>query len=138
MKLENGYYMFEKGAPDLLSYHFKAAEFECHCKLKECGTQLIAKELIDKLETIRLAYGKSITVTSGYRCQAHQDELRAQGFDTAKTRSQHEFGRAADISAANIPSVLKEAEREFKAIGIARTWLHVDLRADKVRRWRYV
>jgi uncharacterized protein YcbK (DUF882 family) len=120
-----------------LSAHFKSTEFNCHCM--KCDQQMIDSLLIHNLENMRAAVG-AIQVTSGYRCQAYQRQLAADGHETAKGISQHELGRAADIRPYKLGIMAdfeQQAARYFKAIGIAETWLHVDLRSDKVRRWRY-
>lgn len=93
--------------------------------------------LINNLEAVRQAYGQSISVHSGYRCAAHQADLAAQGYETAKGISQHQLGNAADLAATNMAAFVPLIEARFKAVGLARTWLHCDLRDDKERRWTY-
>lgn len=72
-----------------LSEHFNVREFRC-----QCGQQhdtLVSDELVQKLEALRSALDcKSIVITSGYRCQAH-DAAVSTG------RGQHTKGLAADI-----------------------------------------
>lgn len=127
---------WKRGELVLLSPHFDSSEFTCHCN--KCVQQMIDPLLIHNLENMRAAVG-AIQVTSGYRCQAYQAALRADGHETATGVSQHELGRAADIRPYRL-GIMKEFEevaaRHFKAIGVAETWLHVDLRPG-FRRWKY-
>lgn len=141
MRKENGYYLWTRGEVTDLTDHFKSSEFTCPCK--NCDEQKIAIELVDKLERVRVLLGKPIKVTSGYRCRAHQLELAAKGYETAKGISQHELGRAADIvqpgaTLYEFTAMLHYCEQEFQAIGEGLSFLHVDLRTDKPgRRWYY-
>lgn len=72
-----------------LAPHFTLQEFKC-----QCGQQhdtLVSDELVQKLEALRSALDcKSIVITSGYRCLAH-DAAVSTG------RGQHTKGLAADI-----------------------------------------
>jgi hypothetical protein len=137
MRLENGYYLFPKGTDALLSYHFKADEFSCRCQHPSCLEQKISASLVEKLERVRVGYGRPITIHSGFRCSAHQADLRASGLETAKGTSQHELGRASDVAAGQMTVLVPLLKAEFMAMGLARTWAHVDLRDDKHRSWTY-
>lgn len=137
MRLENGYYYFSKIEKMPLSPHFVSSEFACQCKYDTCDESKVSKELVDKLEAARVACGISIRITSGYRCRAHQLALAAQGKETATGISQHELGNAADVAAKDMDALLAALEPEFKAIGVAKSFIHVDLRSDRDRRWGY-
>ncbi len=126
-------YTWSRGSNGMLSAHFNAKEFTCKCGV--CRDQRISKTLIRKLEAVRDAVGP-LTITSGYRCAMHQANLAKQGLQTAKN-STHVIGQAADIVATDMTALFTACEAEFKAIGTAKTFLHVDLRADKIRRWDY-
>ncbi len=119
-----------------LSPHFNVSEFRCPCS--SCTETLVDSDLITKLEKMREKTGK-LGITSGYRCEAYQSELRLRGFETAKGTSQHTLGKACDItngvmSGAELESLAREAG--FEAVGVGRTWVHVDLRAGPLR-WFY-
>lgn len=123
-----------RGQTGQLSEHFSAKEFTCKCGM--CRDQRVSQDLINKLEEVRSIYGAPITVTSGFRCARHQQNLTKQGLQTAK-HSQHVEGNAADITGKDLNSLYSACEQVFKAIGIAKNFLHVDTRIDKVRRWDY-
>lgn len=125
---------WKRGEDPKLSHYFRAREFECHCG---CVEQMIDEELVARLETLRLLLGAPIVVTSGYRCAVKQQQLRDQGHETAVGVSQHELGRAADISSYAMATLTAHAARVFKATGAAKTFVHCDLRDDKERRWSY-
>lgn len=129
---------WKRGEFRQISAHFTSTEFTCQCG--NCVVQQVDPELIQKLELLRAAFPDGIQINSGYRCPRHQAELLHSGqYETVKN-SQHCLGRAADIRPIKLGVMhLFEAEaaKHFQAIGIAATWLHCDLRADKVRRWRY-
>jgi uncharacterized protein YcbK (DUF882 family) len=137
VRLEKGFLVWAKEEKAKLSAHFSTEEFECKCALETCGPQRVSARLVALLEETRTDYGLPIRVTSGFRCQGYQAQLRAQGYETAKGLSQHELGRAADIAGTDMRLLEVAASEYFKAIGIARTFVHVDLRADKERRWTY-
>jgi hypothetical protein len=137
LNTETGFYSWQKGTDIQIGDFFRTKEFECHCSHKECNIQSIHFLLVEKLDAIRGELGKPIKVTSGFRCKRHQDDLRRQGLETASGVSQHELGRAADISSRLMTPLFDIAKKYFMAIGAARTFLHVDLRDDKVRAWGY-
>lgn len=100
---------------------------------------MVSPDLIAKLEKVRTAIGP-IQVTDGYRCQWLQDDMRRRGYETAAGVSQHTLGNAADVRPQQLnimPQFEAECAKHFEAIGIAATWLHVDLRTGKERRWYY-
>ena len=152
---ENGFIYFKKGEnkgfrlPGYEKSYFFTEEFECHCVYPECqkGEQKVAVELIRRLCELREKLMLPILVRSGYRCSRHQADLREGGLKTASGTSTHELGCAADVMPkepeSNLPSkatmkrFLMLAEGLFKSIGVAKSFLHVDLRDDKKRRWTY-
>lgn len=127
---------WKRGEVNHLNSYFTTREFTCLCGV--CVDQHISKELIEKLLAVRLALGEPIGVHAGFRCHAHQEALKALGYETALGVSQHELGNAADITATNMGSLLSACKQEFQAIGVANTFIHVDTRSDKPRAWSYV
>lgn len=117
-------------APNHVTKHFHLREFECGCQ--KCETQQIDTLLLDKLDDLRQELGSVIVVTSGFRCESHN---KAVG---GKRNSRHLLGQAADIfgKEVTISKLLSLCETKFLGIGVASTFLHLDVR-DKKSRWTY-
>lgn len=133
------YFVWDRGTWARLSDRFTTREFECQCANASCQVQRLNVKIIHKLQIIREALGAPIKVTSGYRCKAHQKALESTpGIETVSV-SQHVLGNAADISVDKslFTKLLMLAESNFLAVGIGKSFLHVDLRGPKVRRWSY-
>ncbi len=140
IKESDGYYYWNKGQEFNLGPYFKTAEFDCQCKHDSCVEQKISIELVKKLQDVRVELARPVKVTSGFRCSKHQADLRSSGVNTVVARvSTHELGNAADIRPVdrNMTGFLEIVEKSFLSIGLAKTFLHVDLREDKERRWNY-
>ncbi len=115
-----------------LSEHFDSNEFKCKC----CGglpQQGIDKKLIELLEQIRAAFNKSITITSGYRCEHHNAEVGG-----AK-KSQHMDGIAADIKVTGVDAhavhayLTEHFDDKIGGLGKYKSWTHVDVRTSRAR-----
>jgi len=143
MKEVGNYYVWNKGQIYPFNKYFKTSEFSCQCKLKDCVEQKVSKELISKLTELREALNEPLTVTSGFRCKAHQEEIRRSGQSTVVAKvSTHELGDAVDVkpSRTSIKDFETIVARYFMAIGIAKNFLHLDLRGQddkRIRRWNY-
>lgn len=120
-----------------LSEHFDSSEFLCH----HCGELPkggISLKLVQRLEALREALGgRPVVIASGYRCPEYNAQLRAQGVAAAR-RSQHLYGRAADIRVPGVSpaAVADAAERGFGFVsGIGRygSFTHVDVRSWHAR-----
>jgi hypothetical protein len=127
---------WKKGDRFPLSSHFMSTEFECKCRNASCVEQKVSSTLVDKLENVRIKLQAPITITNSFRCSAYNKELKDLGYKVANN-SQHLLGRAADITSRKFDELFYLLEDEFKAIGLARTFYHVDERDDKDRRWFY-
>ncbi|MCA9233254.1 MAG: DUF882 domain-containing protein [Planctomycetales bacterium] len=69
--------------------HFSDGELMC-----KCGCELLPEQdFMDKIEALRVAYGRSMTVTSAARCP----EYNAKVSGTGRT-GPHTTGRAIDIA----------------------------------------
>ena len=140
MRDENGYFIWNKGDIYKFNKYFSSKEFDCQCKNSSCIEQKVSKELINKLTELREAVNEPLVITSGFRCEAHQEEIRKSGQSTVVAqKSQHELGNAADIKPTriSIKDLISITEKFFTAIGIAKNFIHIDTRNDKVRRWSY-
>lgn len=133
---KDGYYIWNKGERFKLGDYFQTNEFDCQCRYDDCIEQRISIDLINRLNLIRNQAKSPLYITSGFRCSKHQNDLRNQlGSHTvvASKLSQHELGNAADVSPRLITiSKLKGIiETFFDTIGLAKTFLHVDIRPKR-------
>jgi uncharacterized protein YcbK (DUF882 family) len=144
MRTDGKYFYWRRSEREALSASFSTDEFNCHCNYPECcgGEQRVSCDLVARLQAVRDQFQLPLSVSSGYRCSRHQAELREAGVQTADGLSQHELGNAADVvpklrDRSTMRRLLAIAEQHFRAIGVARGFLHLDTRADKSRRWSY-
>lgn len=99
--------------------------------------QLMSKELLEMLDLAREKFDKPIRVNSGYRTRSHNEKIG--GTD----KSSHLKGLAVDLHCNN--SVDRHEllwclqDVGFNRIGIADTFIHVDIDKDKVQNviWLY-
>ena len=104
--------------------HFKKAELACKCG---CG-MLPAQSFMDKVETLRLAFGKPMPVNSAARCPFHNANVSGTGAD-----GPHTTGRAIDLGVrgADAFEVVRLALLlGFTGIGVAQKgasrFIHID------------
>lgn len=123
---------YTKGKAVKLSTNFKSTEFDCHgsgC----CSSTKVDDKLVEYLQKIRDHFGKSVTITSGYRCTKHNKNVGGV------TGSYHTYGQAADIVISGVTprEVAKYAESiGVKGIGLYETssdgyFTHIDTRSSK-------
>ena len=91
-------------------------------------------EFLHKLDEARMLAGTPFKITSGYRSQAYNEDLRKRGYK-ASNNSSHCKGCAVDIAvnsglqrSAIVCALIKAG---FTRLGIAKTFVHVDLDKDK-------
>lgn len=98
---------------------------------------------MEQLDFARTIAGVPFIINSGFRCENYQDELKSQGFETAKGLSPHEKGMAVDIRCDNpqVRPVILTALKEvgFDRFGLAHNFIHVDNDPDRSlnRIWLY-
>ena len=113
--------------------YFNESEFAC----KETGNNEIKSELIHMLDELRERCGFPFVITSGYRDPSHSAEKNKK-FPRNGT---HVRGIAADIAVSNGEQrykIVKEAhEMGFGGIGVAKTFVHVDMRTNTPVMWTY-
>jgi len=109
---------------------FEPDEFKCPC----CGGLPYGgmdERLLEVLDKIREAINAPLYVTSGYRCNNHNDEVGGA------RNSQHLWGRAADVYADGENTPLQIAALAEKAgadgIGIYDDFCHIDTRGSFAR-----
>lgn len=136
LRIENNFFVWnKKDNAEILSEYFKSGEFSCQCSNADCLEQKISLSLIAKLTELRKSYGYAIKITSGYRCQKHQEALAAGGKETAKN-SQHVLGNAADIWGKDIEQLWLLSKNLFNGRGKSNTFIHLDVRTTSTE-WFY-
>lgn len=112
---------------------FKSKELACPC----CGSCLVDKEALERLDKARFIAGLPFIINSAYRCRKHNEEVGG------KNTSEHLSGKAFDIKCTDsrtrliiIDALLKAG---FDRIGIAKTYIHADTSNVKDRNvmWLY-
>lgn len=123
------FYTWNKGEVIKFTNHFESSEFECNCQYESCIEQKLSKQLIEKLEEIRVEFGEPIWISSGCRCEKHNKA------EDGGENSQHlipKNGRAADLKAKNLDRLYDLCLQKFSAIGDGRKkgkFIHVDVRS---------
>lgn len=118
-----------------LTPHFKLSEFACHCG---CGASNINMDLVTKVEQLRVALNRPITITSGVRCQKYNDTLKDSVSDSA-----HVKGLAVDIGVSSggdrFEIVTQMLKLGFSRFGVANGFIHVDMDTSKPQSviWKY-
>ncbi|WP_430010337.1 D-Ala-D-Ala carboxypeptidase family metallohydrolase [Methylophaga lonarensis] len=112
-----------------LSANFWRSEFACKCG---CGFDTVDAELIPVLQSVRDYFNSPVTVTSGARCVDHNRRVGGAA------RSQHLFGRAADIQVqGHSPKEVQDwlvANYEGRlGIGFNSRFTHIDTRNNAAR-----
>ena len=129
-------FWYKRGEQDYgdaqVSYkYFKVEDFDC----QETGENDMEPDFIDQLDDLREACGFPFIVTSGYRSPLHSIEKRKA------TPGTHAQGIAADIKVSGGQQrrliVEKALELGFGGIGIAKGFVHVDIRCSKEVMWCY-
>lgn len=109
--------------------NFKAREFACQ---DGTDTIFLSTALVETLQKIRNNFGKPITINSGYRTEAHNKKVGGSNY------SQHKYGLAADIvvqgvAPATVAKYVETIMPTTGGIGLYKTFVHVDVRANKSR-----
>jgi len=111
--------------------HFSTSEFRC----RESGENSMDESFLFMLDELRERCGFPFTITSGYRSVHHTAERNKQKGGT------HTQGIAADIAVSNgveRMKIVKEAlDMGFGGIGVARGFVHVDMRTTTPVMWTY-
>jgi uncharacterized protein YcbK (DUF882 family) len=98
--------------------------------------KLNLSELAHNLQALRDHFGRSITITSGYRSASHN--LRIGG----ARDSFHVRGMAADIQISGITprqvydaieALIKEGKMKEGGLGLYKDFCHYDIRAKRIR-----
>ena len=115
--------------------YFKLEEFDSPDELGSgCN---MSQEILSMLDAARKIYGKPMRITSGFRTKTHNKKVG--GVES----SSHLKGLAADIACSesrNRFDMIKALlEVGFKRLGVAGTFIHVDIDKDKSQNviWTY-
>lgn len=120
-----------------LTKHFTLGEFQCGCGCDMPKTiQLNIVELTFRLQMVRVLLGVPLTITSGYRCTAHNASIGGAK-DSAHTK-----GYAVDIACSGGAARMRlvvAALGVFKRVGVAKSFIHVDIDPRKPQEvlWTY-
>jgi zinc D-Ala-D-Ala carboxypeptidase len=110
--------------------YFKIEDFDC----KETGENEISVDFIHALDQLRAACNFPFIITSGYRSKDHSVEKRKAKAGT------HASGIAADIrvsGGAQRMAIVKHASAMGMSVGVAKTFVHVDIRKTPAMCWCY-
>jgi len=111
--------------------HFDISEFRC----RETGENDMKPEFIHMLDELRDKCGFPFVITSGYRSKQHSIEVRKEQPGT------HTLGIAVDIAVSNgfeRMNIVHEAlKMGFSGIGVAKSFVHVDMRTTTPVMWTY-
>lgn len=110
--------------------YFRREEFRCPCP--RCGGFPVEPEegLVRAADRVRAHFGKPVTISSGVRCQAHNDELKG-----SVPNSRHVRGKAMDFcvqgfsAAAVLPyvqSLVRGGSLRY-AYAIDESYVHMDV-----------
>lgn len=72
-----------------MTEHFSDDELKCKCG---CNTQKMDDSFMGRIEDLRVAYGKPMSVSSAYRCPKHNASVSSTG-----KKGPHTTGKAIDI-----------------------------------------
>ena len=112
-----------------ISRNFNRSEFACKCG---CGFDTVDVQLLSYLEEVREEFGP-VRVTSGARCPEYN---RSVG---GSDKSQHLFGRAADIQIDGVSPLdiqdFCEAVVTPNGLGRYHSFTHIDSRSSGLARW---
>jgi uncharacterized protein YcbK (DUF882 family) len=110
---------------------FKIEDFDC----QESGNNRMSEQFIHSLDQLRAACGFPFYVTSGYR----DPELHS--IEKAKEKpGTHAQGIAADIAVsggAQRRAIVNHALAMGMSVGVAKTFVHVDIRETTPVLWVY-
>jgi len=109
---------------------FQRSEFACNCG---CGFDVVDVQLLAVLQDLRDSLESVIIINSGCRCSEYNKTVGGS------PRSQHVFGKAADIDVVEVGpmDVYRLLDKKYPdkfGIGLYDAFVHIDVR-DKKTRW---
>lgn len=114
--------------------NFSKREFDC----RETGENRMSAEFMDKLQALRIRYGKPMRITSGYRSPRHSIEAAKANPGT------HAQGIACDVGVQGADALLLvklALDMGFTGIGVSQKstgarFIHLDI-APRMAIWSY-
>ena len=112
-----------------LSKNFRVREFACS---DGADAVFVSPELVGLLQQLRDWAGASVQISSAYRTAAHNRKVGGA------TRSQHQYGTAADITVSGktpleVAAYAEKLLGNRGGIGLYRSFCHVDVRQKRCR-----
>ena len=105
--------VFDKSKKGYLSARvLTLKEYKCKCRSKFCKTTLVNTRSVKAFQLVRNVYGCPIEVTSGYRCQFHNNKVGGL------SNSMHLTGSALDLRPAIEDFPAYELDRLEKLAGL--------------------
>ena len=121
--------------------YFTTSEFDSPDK--PGSGSLMSKTIIEMLDDVRGKFGKPIVINSGYRTEEHNAKVGGKPKTKTSKGSSHMYGLAVDIKCTNSTDrfhlIYLLQETGFQRIGVAKTFIHVDIDFDKSQEvmWTY-
>ena len=118
----------------IVAKYFSYDEIKCRCKRPECDAVDVSPGLLDIMDEIREEWGKPITVTSGSRCDFHNEKVGGV------KKSRHLEGKALDVAVEPQDMLAFAAlcqDKGITGIGLAKGWMHLERIRGKFRCWFY-
>lgn len=121
--------------------YFTTSEFDSPDK--PGSGSLMSKTIIEMLDDVRGKFGKPIVINSGYRTEEHNAKVGGKPKTETSKGSSHMYGLAVDIKCTNSTDrfhlIYLLQETGFQRIGVAKTFIHVDIDFDKSQEvmWTY-
>lgn len=114
--------------------NFTKSEFDC----KQTGENRMSVEFMDKLQALRIKFGKPMVITSGYRSPRHSIEAAKSQPGT------HAQGIACDVGVQGMDAYLLielAMDLGFTGIGVSQKaggarFVHLDI-APRIAIWSY-
>tara|TARA_B100000029_G_scaffold173778_1_gene170465 strand:- start:2134 stop:2532 length:399 start_codon:yes stop_codon:yes gene_type:complete len=117
---------------ETMTRNFKRSEFKCKCG---CGADQINEDLVRRLQEVRDLLGEPMRITSGVRCEKHNASPDVGGSPSSSHVPDNSgIAHAVDVSCNNSAyreRLLKAVLQVFDRVGIAKSFIHMDVDPNK-------
>lgn len=119
-----------KNFTTMLAHGLNHDEFRCRCTNQDCNHTLVNQTFRDQWEKFRSAWNAPLTVTSGFRCQKHNDAVGGV------SHSRHSMGMAIDVSIEGLSindraDLIHLARTFFDYVQVYTTFIHMHVEPEK-------